>query len=423
MEDWLAGPGQAYKHPSPTGTNYVTAFGNEEAKPAGETAGGDAAAAAQSADGSSPATSGASQSLRPFPLNPAFVSQPILSEQLRNTIYEKVVVEGKSVRAVSVMYGVDMRRVAAVVRLCELEQRWIAEGKPLAKPYARAVHQMVPTTPLRDAPVPHETINDLPVHPLTGPQIFYPASESRRFTRRDAGRVFSAAPSLVWSDPRAQEPHNSSAAIARATLSHGTIEKVGKRDNRADVLLPADVRIPHPHLVAHQYDTRNNTDGDLFKLTRLFEQRIAAQDKGDLARKMRRKAAAEAVTTHVLPPDSRFEFRFRDVKVERESIGPKGRGRGVGSHVYLGGGVPVLRWHLASGIWRLKASSRVQRARRAGRVGRDGSEAHPHASVAEQGRAGQGISSYIAASRGMNRHGNGGAMLRCLPTWGSGVAA
>ncbi|KAI5290018.1 hypothetical protein KEM54_002663 [Ascosphaera aggregata] len=334
MELWLAGPGQAFKHPSPLGTNYVTAYNNDGTPfrpgPSSyeQSEGNDANSVKKQDD----ERSLQGQSLRPFPLNPAFVSQPILSEALRNELYKKVVVEGRSVRAVSVMYGVDIRRVAAVVRLCELEQRWIAEDKPLAKPYARAIHQMVPTTPLREAsPVPHETINDLPVHPLTGPQIFYPVSESRRFTRRDAGRVFSAAPSLIWNSRQAQEPHNSPQAIERVTLSHGTIEKVGKGDNKQDILLPADVRIPHPHLVAHQYETVNNTDGDMFILTRKFFQRIEAQDLGDKERKLRRKVALEAVTTHVIPLDSRYEFRFRDVKAERESIGVDGRGKGPGA--------------------------------------------------------------------------------------------
>lgn len=65
--------------------------------------------------------------LRPFPLNPNFVSQSVLSEELRNEIHNRVVVQGKSVRAVSVELGVEMRRVGAVVRLVELERKWVKE--------------------------------------------------------------------------------------------------------------------------------------------------------------------------------------------------------------------------------------------------------------------------------------------------------
>ena len=61
---------------------------------------------------------------RPFPLNPNFVSEPVLSEELREEIFRRVVVQKKSVMAVSVELKVDMRRVAAVVRLVSLERQW-----------------------------------------------------------------------------------------------------------------------------------------------------------------------------------------------------------------------------------------------------------------------------------------------------------
>lgn len=63
-------------------------------------------------------------SQRPFPLNPNFVSEPILGEDMRREIYRRVVKEKKSVRVVSIELRVEMRRVAAVVRLMELERAW-----------------------------------------------------------------------------------------------------------------------------------------------------------------------------------------------------------------------------------------------------------------------------------------------------------
>lgn len=63
-------------------------------------------------------------SKRPFPLNQNFVSEPILSEEMRAEIYKRVVQDKKSVRAVSIELKVDMRRVAAVVRLMEMEKAW-----------------------------------------------------------------------------------------------------------------------------------------------------------------------------------------------------------------------------------------------------------------------------------------------------------
>ena len=63
-------------------------------------------------------------SKRPFPLNQNFVSEPILSEEMRGEIYKRVAQDKKSVRAVSIELKVDMRRVAAVVRLMEMEKGW-----------------------------------------------------------------------------------------------------------------------------------------------------------------------------------------------------------------------------------------------------------------------------------------------------------
>jgi hypothetical protein len=64
---------------------------------------------------------------QPFPLNPTFRSQPVLSEEARETIWSRVVEKQESLKSISVSMGIDIRRVAAVVRLKEVEKRWIAE--------------------------------------------------------------------------------------------------------------------------------------------------------------------------------------------------------------------------------------------------------------------------------------------------------
>lgn len=77
--------------------------------------------------------------LKPFPLNKNFKSESILSEPLREEIYRKAVEDGHSVSTISAFHGVDMRRVAAVVRLKTVEKNWIKEvrvhyGFPLPRP-------------------------------------------------------------------------------------------------------------------------------------------------------------------------------------------------------------------------------------------------------------------------------------------------
>ena len=67
------------------------------------------------------------EDLMPFPLNPYFRSHPVLSEELKDEIYKRVMDEKRSVRDVSAALGVEMRRVGAVVRLKAIEKQWEQE--------------------------------------------------------------------------------------------------------------------------------------------------------------------------------------------------------------------------------------------------------------------------------------------------------
>ena len=61
---------------------------------------------------------------QPFPLNPLFRSQPVLDEPTRDLIWTKVVDRGEPIKSVSAEMGVDVRRIAAVVRLKGVEKEW-----------------------------------------------------------------------------------------------------------------------------------------------------------------------------------------------------------------------------------------------------------------------------------------------------------
>ena len=65
--------------------------------------------------------------LRPYPLNQGFRSQPVLSEDLREMLYIQTVEQGHDLSSVAATFGVDLRRVAAVVRLKTIEKQWQAE--------------------------------------------------------------------------------------------------------------------------------------------------------------------------------------------------------------------------------------------------------------------------------------------------------
>lgn len=66
-------------------------------------------------------------STSPFPLNPAFRSEEVLGDAARETIWQRVAVKGDPIKVVSAELGVDVRRVAAVVRLKEIERQWTRE--------------------------------------------------------------------------------------------------------------------------------------------------------------------------------------------------------------------------------------------------------------------------------------------------------
>lgn len=63
----------------------------------------------------------------PFPLNPYFKSQPVLSEALKEELYHNVAIQGRSLRQTSTYFKVSMERVAAVVRMKQMERDWLEE--------------------------------------------------------------------------------------------------------------------------------------------------------------------------------------------------------------------------------------------------------------------------------------------------------
>jgi len=64
---------------------------------------------------------------RPFPLNLFFKSKSVLSENFKEAIYERVVVKGDTVLAASAFFNVSVERVAAVVRMKQMERDWLKQ--------------------------------------------------------------------------------------------------------------------------------------------------------------------------------------------------------------------------------------------------------------------------------------------------------
>ncbi|KAL6900153.1 eukaryotic mitochondrial regulator domain-containing protein [Trichoderma evansii] len=218
---------------------------------------------------------------QPFPLNPLFRSQPVLDETTRELIWDKVIMRGEALKAVSAEMGVDVRRVAAVVRLKEVEKQWEREGKKLAIPYAKAVMGMLPKTSYREGEknIPHEPVNEIHVHKLTMQQLFVPVSESRHFTRQDAAKAFH------------------------------------------DTMLSVDTRSPQPELIKMEREilqgkTRQESLAKFKEATQKEEDRVAQR----IAREAQKE---EEATTRVTT--DRYEFRFKDINAD--DVGRTGRSR------------------------------------------------------------------------------------------------
>jgi len=159
-----------------------------------------------------------------------------------------------------------------------------SKGKKLAIPYASAVLGMLPQTPYRPLkPLQHEPINDLPVHPATRRQLFYPTSESRQFTRADAAKVF------------------------------------------APTLLPADDRIPHSELI--QVERERNSG--MSREERLEAAKAREDAKKATKEEQARKAAEWEAKNVKHVAGQRWDFKFQNISVQ--DAGKDGRGRrGVG---------------------------------------------------------------------------------------------
>ena len=148
------------------------------------------------------------------------------------------------------------------------------QDKPLAVSFHKIMMDMLPKTEYDSASTQnpyHESINDLPVHQATLPQIFHPAPEAMDFTRRDAGKVFHRG------------------------------------------LLPAEDRIPHPDLVE---TAREEIQGmPARERTRAKHERWEAEQQRV---KERQEAAKKKRAEHeTVVKGKRWDFKFERVHADK----------------------------------------------------------------------------------------------------------
>jgi hypothetical protein len=138
MWAWLNGPGKVFKEPLAGSTNYLSAYDKygqlarvkaqrQRARASRDDGQNGGAFAQAPADANGPLPPERASDRRPYPLNEEFRSEPVLSEDLREELHRQVAERGIDVSTVSAAYGVDVRRVAAVVRLKTVEKQWAQE--------------------------------------------------------------------------------------------------------------------------------------------------------------------------------------------------------------------------------------------------------------------------------------------------------
>jgi hypothetical protein len=121
---WMTTQGKNFRHPLPGSTNYLGAYNiNGELKRTKNDR--DSTSEGTFTQGNKPLPREQDSDLIPFPQNRAFRSERVVNEAMREDIWEKVMMDGQSVKAVSAQLGVEMSRVGAIVRLKEIEKEWV----------------------------------------------------------------------------------------------------------------------------------------------------------------------------------------------------------------------------------------------------------------------------------------------------------
>ncbi|TQW01237.1 Ribosomal protein S35, mitochondrial [Cordyceps javanica] len=210
----------------------------------------------------------------PFPNNPLFRSEKVVNDPTKRLIYQRATQDGQALKAIAAEMGLDVRRVAAIVRLKEAQKQWTSSGKKLATPYAKAVQGLLPKWgfyPGEPRQTPFEPVNDIHVHRYTMQQLFVPVAESTDFTREDAAAAFYD--NMLSVDKRSPQS-------GLIDMERKNVAKSGSRKTNWQ---------------AFQEGERQREDQ--------FAERLAVE-----------RAADEAATTRV--KSDRYEFRFREMNVD-----------------------------------------------------------------------------------------------------------
>ncbi|KAI0999654.1 hypothetical protein K3495_g8542 [Podosphaera aphanis] len=282
--------------------------------------------------------------MMPFPANKDFVSEPVLGPWLQNQIWEDVMLHGMTVREVSAQRGVEMSRVAAVVRLLEVERLWKEQGKEISSNYAETVLKMLPYTGRSD--LLHWSEQD--EAQLVEARIEARLAAEQEIKERkfeNAQRAKEGLPLLPESEVKIPDDKELKLRIveARRRAPHESINDLpilkstgsqlwlpvseSRRFTRADAakafhsnLQPADKRVPHPELTIMHKEWLAGLS--IQERTELQDRRAQAERQKALQKINKKKMQEDSIKKVVTPRG--VVFRFHEIKVD--AIGKNGRG-------------------------------------------------------------------------------------------------
>ncbi|KAL3229734.1 Small ribosomal subunit protein mS45 [Nakaseomyces bracarensis] len=138
-----------------------------------------------------------SRALQPFPSNPHCKTNYMVSNELKDQIYNDIVVNKLSTQQVSQNYGLKIPRVEAVLKLASIEKKWEKNNriKPELKTMSETLYKMFP---LFTPEIQHtrENLSEIPVPQKALSSRFLTIAESQPFGPIDAAEVLELEPAV-----------------------------------------------------------------------------------------------------------------------------------------------------------------------------------------------------------------------------------
>ncbi|KAK9239655.1 eukaryotic mitochondrial regulator protein-domain-containing protein [Lipomyces kononenkoae] len=137
---------------------------------------------------------------RPFPLNPFTKTSFLLSEELRDAILQTSKDPKMTLWQISSLFGIRKERVAATVKLAEIEKSWEEKGK-ITPDLARYAHRMYMMMPITNGRLSQTTLADRlgvePMEEIVPPQTTQRNNiqimhETANFSPKDAADILHA---------------------------------------------------------------------------------------------------------------------------------------------------------------------------------------------------------------------------------------